>query len=447
MNILKRTLPLLALLPLAVMGQVDGTTGASQMASVQRKPRPSADTLYTTVAFDNTHSTVPYRIPAMVQRKDGTVLALADYRYNHSDIGWLNHGTRRLDVRLRFSTDRGHTWSDSITTVARSNGIEGDAHVAFGDPSVVADREHDNEVLVHCVGGNVSYGQATREHPQHAWFFRSHDGGLTWDGGTDLTEQIHRLYDNRLPGGGCPDGIFLTSGKITQSSIIKRGQWYRLYMAHPVRQQNVGRCGTFVIYSDDFGQTWHTLGNPSTAPSIAQDESKVEELPDGSVLLSCRDVQQGRRFNVFTYSNKECSEGSWGEEVMPDTLAGVAACNGDILVVPARRMDNGRKTWLIIQSCNQAPTRVQLGFYYKEIASRSDVATAEALGSGWHKGYQLVAGSSAYSTMTLLDNRTIGILYEADFQNDGFDIRFSSLPIDLITGGQYTSCKGRPAWK
>ncbi len=88
---------------------------------------------------------------------------------------------------------------------------------------------------------------------------------------------IHGLYDGKLPNGGNPDGIFLTSGKIMQSRYIRNGKFYRLYIAHPIRQKGVDRCGTFVIYSDDFGHTWHVLGTPSKAPSIAQDESKVEK--------------------------------------------------------------------------------------------------------------------------------------------------------------------------
>ena len=37
---------------------------------------------------------------------------------------------------------------------------------------------------------------------------------------------IHGLYDGKLPNGGNPDGIFLTSGKIMQSRYIRNGKFY-----------------------------------------------------------------------------------------------------------------------------------------------------------------------------------------------------------------------------
>lgn len=173
---------------------------------------------------------------------------------------------------MKTSKDHGRTWSDSVS-VARGNEHSADpVRTAFGDPSIIADRTSD-KVLLHCVAGKSPYHTATRQNPQHTIFFHSTDGGQTWDNGTDLTEMIHGLYDGKLPNGGNPDGIFLTSGKIMQSRYIRKGKFYRLYVAHPIRQKRVDRCGTFVIYSDDFGRTWDVLGTPSGSPSIAQDES------------------------------------------------------------------------------------------------------------------------------------------------------------------------------
>ena len=268
---------------------------------------------FTTIVFDRANSPVPYRIPAITETRKGTLLAACDFRLSHTDVGWNNrNGLWQINIVMRTSKDFGKTWSDTVC-VARGNEHAVDPiRTAFGDPSIIADRTSDN-VLLHCVAGKSAYQTATRQNPQHAYFFHSTDGGKTWDNGTDLTEMIHGLYDGKLPNGGNPDGIFLTSGKIMQSRYIRKGKFYRLYIAHPIRQKGVDRCGTFVIYSDDFGRTWNVLGTPSKAPSIAQDESKVEEMPDGSVLLSCRDVYGGRRFNIYTYKDAAKATGSWGE--------------------------------------------------------------------------------------------------------------------------------------
>lgn len=68
-----------------------------------------------------------------------------------------------------------------------------------------------------------------------------------------------------------------------QSRSIKAGSHYRIYSA--LLSPHYGNA---VIYSDDFGSTWKLLGNPASYPIPDGDEAKVEELPDGSVVLSSR---------------------------------------------------------------------------------------------------------------------------------------------------------------
>lgn len=429
---MNKKLPLALLLSFAFM---------AASAAVNRPHRlpAAADEGYRTTVFDNANSAVPFRIPALTQTRRGLLLAACDFRISKTDVGWNNrNGLWQINVVMKTSDDRGRTWSDSVC-VARGNEHAADAvRTAFGDPSIVADCTSDN-VLLHCVAGKTGYPHATRQNPMHAVFFRSTDGGRTWDHGTDLTEMIYGLYDNKLPNGGSADGIFLTSGKIMQSRYVRKDKFYRLYMAHPVRQRGVGRCGTFVIYSDDFGATWHSLGKPDVAPSVAQDESKVEELPDGSVLLSCRDAQGGRRFNVFTYTDELAAEGRWGREIMPENMTArqVNACNGGILVVPARRCSDGRSLYVALQSVPLSARRDSVGFFYKELAAYSDYSTDRQLGAGWIKGLRVTDATSCYSTMVRMDNDRIGLLFENNFYNEGYDIEFRSLSLAEITNGAY----------
>ena len=392
------------------------------------------------IVFDNPSSEVPYRIPAIAETREGRILAVADYRISRLDIGY-NHrnGLFQINEVMRTSDDYGRSWSVE-TVIAEGNEHALDTvRTAFGDPSLVADRTSD-EVLMHSVAGKTGYFSATRENPQHAYFFRSNDGGRTWDEGEDLTEQIYSLYDGKLEGGKPADGIFLTSGRIMQSRYIKAGDYYRIYIAHPVRRQGIERTGTFVIYSDDFGRSWHALGDPTAGvPSIAQDESKIEELPDGSVLLSARDASGGRRFNVFYYSDPVSGAGMWGKEVMPDNMSAdeVNACNGAVLVVPVIRKSDGRALHLILQSVPQNPKRLDVGFYYKEITSSEDYDSPEALGAGWQKALQVTDKDSAYSSMILMSNDRIGLLYEESSYNEGYTIVFASLSVEEITGDKY----------
>lgn len=395
------------------------------------------------VVFDNAHSEIPYRIPALTYTRDGKLIAVCDYRVSKADIGINNeNGLWQIDEVMRVSHDDGKTWGP-IRTVAQGNEEACDWRVAFGDPSIVADRES-NEVLMGCLAGKIGYwgeNRSTNERRQECVFFRSMDGGETWDNGTRVTDDIWNLYDGTLPGGESAQGLFFTSGKIMQSRYVKVGKYYRLYIAHPVRPEDFNRrIGTFVIYSDDFGRTWEVLGGTSTVPSVAQDESKVEELPDGSVLLNCRDKDGGRRMNVFTYTDAKRAEGKWGQEVMPSNMTrdSVNAVNGETLIVPAKCNMDGKSVFLILQSVPHNKARVTMGFFYKVLTGHTDYNTAERLGAGWTKGLKVTDTTACYSTMVLLNDGQIGLLYEKNAHNNGYDIVFQSLSLEEITGDKYS---------
>ena len=390
--------------------------------------------------FNNDVSAVPFRIPALAVTRDGRILAVCDYRISKTDIGYSNrNGLFQINEVMRTSADGGRTWSDSVVVARGNEHAAEEWRTAFGDPALVADR-NSNEVLMSCVSGKAGYFAATRNHPQHAAFFRSLDGGRTWDKGTDLTEQIYGLYDSTMPGGEHPAGIFITSGNMMQSRKVKVGRYYRIYAAHPLRTAKVNKFATYVIYSDDFGRSWHVLGGAGVIPSDAADESKVEELPDGRVLLSCRNQGVGgRKFNVFTYKNVKAGTGTWGQDVVPELLSGkhVNACNGGTLLVRARRAADGRRVWLLLQTVPQTTQRVNVGFYYKELASRKDWVPAGALAKGWVKALCISDTTSCYSTLAPLKDGRIGILYEEKSYNEGYNILFRSLSLEEITEGKY----------
>lgn len=398
------------------------------------------DNAHTVTVFDNATSKVPYRIPALTQTRDGRLLADCDYRISKTDVGYNNqNGLYQIDNVMKVSTDNGRTWSDTVV-VARGNEHASEVwRTAFGDPSIVADRTSDN-VLMQCVCGKVGYFSSTRSNPQRSAFFRSADGGRTWDQGTDMTEQIYGLYDGKLPGNAQVAGIFLTSGKIMQSRYIKVGDFYRLYIAHPLRTTTVNKFATYVIYSDDFGRNWKVLGGAGVIPSDAADESKVEELPDGTVLLSCRNQGGGRQFNIFTYSDPVKAKGAWGKSTMPSNMTGsqVNACNGEVLVLPARRKADGKQLYVALQTVPLSSTREKVGFFYKELAAYSDYNSGEKMAANWVKGLQITKNTSCYSTMILMQNDSIGVFFEDVAYNQGYNIIFKSFSLDSITGGKYT---------
>ena len=129
--------------------------------------------------------TVPYRIPAVAQLENGRLLALADYRPCNLDIGF-----GRVDIHGRISSKNGLRWGEKFV-VAQGTGIFGDVDCGFGDPALVVDRES-GDILLITVCGSTPYGAetTTRQNPNRAAMFRSHDNARTWEPWEEITEDI-----------------------------------------------------------------------------------------------------------------------------------------------------------------------------------------------------------------------------------------------------------------
>jgi sialidase-1 len=79
-----------------------------------------------------------------------------------------------------------------------------------------------------------------------------------------------------------------------------------------VREGETGAShNNYVVYSDNFGETWNLLGNRCVNGG---DEAKVEELPDGTIIISSRKAY-GRYFNVFTFTDIANGKGEWSTQV------------------------------------------------------------------------------------------------------------------------------------
>lgn len=382
-----------------------------------------------------------YRIPSVLETKRGKIIAFTDHRYHNKDIG----GGRHLDIVMKSSTDGGMTWDAEEQMVAQGgSGIAGDFHCAHGDAATVVDRET-GEILLLCASGGIGYWESTRDKPLMMGRYYSNDEGKTWQG-EEITNEIYALMPE-------VNAAFFSSGRICQSQKIKNGSHYRLYTVLCTLQ------GNRVLYSDDFGKRWNVLGDNAADAAPKGDEAKVEELPDGNVLLSSR-ISGGRLFNIFRYDHlKElaakrsknasvASNGKWDEAVLSyEDNHGVAAkdnaCNGEVLIVKAKDAHNKQVT-LLLQSVPLGPQRTNVAIYYKPLHSSADYATPTAIATNWEGCYQVSYTTSAYSTMVQAKNGDLLFLMEEDaYRNpetepdDYYNIRFDRINIKELTNNQY----------
>lgn len=361
-----------------------------------------------------------YRIPAIVQCKSGKIIAFTDHRYDGTDIGWGHH----LDIVMKTSCDGGETWSENEQMVAQGGSkVATDFNCGHGDAAVVADNKT-GELLLMCASGGISYFDSSREQPIMMGRYCSRDEGKTWQG-EDVTNQIYKLM---------PDikGAFFTSGRMVQSKKIKVGTHYRIYSALATNR------GNRVLYSDDFGKTWSVLGAQANAQEAAPkgDEAKVEELPNGDVLLSSR-VSSGRYYNIFSYDNAKTAAGRWGPVAFSGAenkgvKASSNACNGELVL--AKVKINGKKKTMLLQSVPLGPERTKVAIYYKELKSAADYATPESVAANWEGCYEVSNTLSAYSTMIHDNKGNILFLMEENSVESHYDIVFEKLSMETICG-------------
>ena len=416
--------------------------------------------------YNNTTLKMPYRIPALVETENATtgnkeLIFFGDKRYCGMDIGYgssasafgsTNNDYYRIDIVCKRSTDGGKTWGEE--TVVK----QGTATCGYGDIAVVSNRENQKEIVAFAATGNVRYSN-TSSNIQITRLY-SNNGGQSWTS-SDYTSKIYGIYSSGY-------GRFFTSGRICQSKQIKVGDYYRLYAALCVWNGS-NSSNALVIYSDDFGSSWNVLGSGYAVSG--GDESKVEELPNGNVLISSRiysgyDSNGRRRFNVFKYNalptSANTANGSWGTVYSGIQYTGTTKpCNGEILLVPAKDA-SGNSCNILLHSepygTTAAEGRGNVSIFWKVLSSDKITSASEFAGTNWNR-FPVSTTTSAYSTMIQQHDGTIAFAYEETIWGNGsgapstsidkikwgehgYDLKYQNFTIAEITSNKYSYYAG-----
>ncbi len=137
------------------------------------------------------------------------------------------------------------------------------------------------------------------------------------------------------------------------------------------------------------------------------DESKVIELTDGSWMVNSRVSKLGMR---YIHCSKDEGK-TWTS--YPDSALLDPACNASIIRYQPKNSEN---SYLIFSNAGDPKNRVNLSL---------KVSTDE--GKTWSKNKVIYAGRTAYSSMTVLPNGSIGVVFEKD---DYQEITFTSLSLE-----------------
>lgn len=329
-----------------------------------------------------------YRIPALVVSAKGTLLAFCEGRHGSaSDAG-------DIDVLLRRSFDGGRSWTPVQTVVDMGEDT-------IGNPAPVVDRRTGTILLLLTSNpGRVTERMIVNgEYPagRSVWLTRSADDGATWSAPVDITAQTRRpewTWYATGPG----NGIQLRNGRL-------------LVPCDHIRRDN-REMHSHVIYSDDGGQAW-TIGGVAEAKT---NESAAAESRDGSVVLNMRSYHDRNRRAV-----QRSADGgvTWSPLVLDEAL--IEPVSQASLVGGARP---GRKPDGTMLFANPASTKRE----------RMTVRLSADDARSWSASRVIHEGPSAYSSLAVLRDGAIGLLYERGERGAYERITFARFDRKWLTG-------------
>jgi sialidase-1 len=335
-----------------------------------------------------------FRIPGLVTTDRGTLIAVFDVR--HKSAADLPGD---IDVGVMRSWDDGRTWTPPQTALdfdreeagARGNGV--------GDPAIVFDAQTKTLILV----GLWSHGdRAWRgsgpglapDETGQVVITRSVDDGVTWSAPESITSQV-KQPEWRLFFQGPGAGVQTSTG-----ALVFAGQF----------RDAEGVVHSCLLASEDHGTTWSVTA-PAVPKTPPTSEAQVAETSDGKLLLTMRNESgAGRRVWSIFNPKEKLTTGSWSDSWLdlPDPT-----CMASLV-----RHSSGA---LVFANPNSSKARAGLTIR----VSRDD-------GKSWSAGRLVDARPSAYSCLTVLQDGSIGILYECGDKHPYETLTFTRIAWDTL---------------
>ncbi|BCX47503.1 neuraminidase [Haloferula helveola] len=330
-----------------------------------------------------------FRIPAIARTAKGTLLAVYDMRYN-SRRDLQGH----MDIGLSRSTDGGKTWEKPrpVMDMGEFGGLGQDQN-GCSDPNILIDRET-GEIMVSAVWTHGKPGthqwRGKGSEPGHEiakstqfMMVRSSDDGITWSEPENLTKELKDpKWHLFAPAPG--NGITMSDGTLVMPT---QGR------------DETGKPFSNIMWSDDRGKTW-------TVSAFARrdtTECAVVELSDGSLMLNMRDNRNrsdksetnGRAVSVTKDKGRTWSKHPSDHGALPEPV-----CMASLI---AHTLKDGRRV-LFFSNPNSKTKREKM-----------TVRVSLDDGMTWPAGKQILLDKrgGAYSSLVIVDDETLGILYES----------------------------------
>ena len=342
-----------------------------------------------------------YRIPAIIVTQNETVLIFCE--------GRSGRDASDIDLLVRRSEDNGRSWSEQAI-------VWEDENNTCGNPCPVIDEETGRIILFMSwnlfeEGGRTVVTKSGKD-TRRPFMCYSDDDGLTWSEPLDMTASC-KDPDWGWYATGPGVGIQLRSEKYKNRLVIPANHSYTVKAPdEPVIVEGYG-YGAHALLSDDGGATWR-MSLPIT-PGC--NESQVVELVDGALMMNMRSYQpRGLRSIATSIDGGE----TWTEARQHDQLP-EPTCQGSFLRYTTVE-DGGGNRLLFSNPPNPLDRRDHL-----------TVKLSYDEGRTWPVSRLICEGPSGYSCLTILPDKSIGLLYDKDKSKT---LTFARFTLDWLTDGK-----------
>lgn len=359
------------------------TAGGKTIPITRHEPSDVTRYLGVGVRHAGDDGAAAYRIPGLVTTNNGTLLAVYDVRYNNSaDL------QEYVDVGLSRSIDKGQTWEDMrlIMQFGEFGGLP-KAQNGVGDPAILVDQNTGTIWVIAAWTHGMGNGRAWHNSQQgmgidqtaQLVLAKSDDDGKTWSEPINITQQVKD-----------PSWYFLLQGP---GNGITMEDGTLVFATQYIGADRIPNAG--IMYSQDQGKTWKIHNHARTNTTEAQ----VVEVESGVLMLNMRDNRGGSRAVAVTRDLGK----TWTEHPSSRHALQEPVCMASLIKVKAS--DNVLNKDMLFFS-NPNTTK-----------DRKDITIKASLDGGqtWLSDNQLLLDEGygwGYSCLTLIDNETLGIIYE-----------------------------------
>jgi sialidase-1 len=341
-----------------------------------------------------------YRIPAVEAAPDGSLIAFAEARkYNAADPGF---GKQDIDLVFKRSTNNGASWSPM--TVLEDPGELWSA----ANPSTVVDRTNGRLWVFYLRSRPGCSTETSRPgtddmQTQTRW---SDDHGRTWSDPLDLTPVARDLNDQAwrasVPG---PGGAIQT----------RKGRLIVPMWKAPF--------ANFTLGSDDHGRTWQR--SQLVPGRQGGDENQVVELADGRILMDIRQNSGPHRWLAESVDGGR----TWAEP-RPGITVTPVMCAIERFSLKTAGDDRNRILW----TGPKGPERRRLVIRTSDDEGRT-IANERLISDDY----------AAYSDLTILKDKTVGVLWERGVERGYQFITFTRLNREWIDAASSPASAPSPA--